>query len=368
MFDSKFNQWMFAIAIGFIALACYWGKKNNSPEALRVEQDFSYEMPRPKSTSPDFDISGRSIIRKTETIKNSIVTSKAALPPAAVAAATAEQRGTAAAAAKKLADDQKKKTEEAKKKTEEAARRAKANVNIAKSADGHDTPMTRIADSGSSASSGSSAAYGAPPPPADQTPVAVGSGSSSSSNSDSPQLSSSQWQALLMNSPTAANGAEFLAAYRTKAVTAAAFYQIASALLADSNKDRQTLGFTLLQQTPSLKSFTALVDNSATTTDATLKAKETAALASYGSASQFGVLAQALYSTDAKVLSAATDLINMALSTESSQGTGSSGGSSATAQQFQIFVPGLRQLASSTDPNVAAQAQTLLNSILALHA
>jgi hypothetical protein len=356
MFDSKFHQWMLGLAVGLIALACYWGKKNSSMENLRkADRDFSYEMPRPAAHSPDFDLSGRSILRRTQTIKNVTVNKPGSAP--AVAAAVAAKTSDAA---RKTAE-QKKKTDAAKK--AEAARRSKTTVNIAQGSS-EDTHMARIAD----ASGGGSGSLYAGAPAVTTAAAGVADAAGSSANNDVVKMTASQWQSLLMAQPTAANGAEFLASYKAQAVDTSTFYQISSMLLTDTAKDRETLGLSLLQQTPSLRSFSILVDSASQIQDASLKSSANQVIASYSSPSQFGVLAQALYSTDAHVVTTATDLISTALETEGSQGQGGSGGSPTPPQDFQIFVPGLRVLAASSDPAVASQAQALLNSIQALHA
>ena len=351
MSDSKLQTWGIYIAIGLVALSCYWLKKSGSAEALQPEAvAFSYEMPRPTSYSADFDISGRPIIRKIQTVGG--------VPPNPAVPALKTPPNPAATPAQKTADAKNK--AEAQKKAD-LARRAQSSVRIADGRDG--STFSRSADlSNNSAPTGSvGGGGGGYDPNANQagatTPPA-------NNNNDTVKMSSSQWASLLMAQPTAANGALFVAALKANTIDSASFYQIAKVLLTDTAKDRETLGLSLLQQTPSVNSLTILVDEEAQIQDPTLKTQATSAIAAYAKPAQFYVLAQALYVKDAQVVSTATQLIGTALSSaESTQGQGGSSGSGATTQQFQIFIPGLRQLASSSDPSVASQAQALLSSI-----
>lgn len=352
MSDSKLQTWGIYGAIVFVALSCYWLKKSGAPDVMQPEaQAFSYEMPRPSSYSADFDISGRPIIRKTQTVGAKPAMPVLKTPPAAVSTTpSAAARAAKTAAAKKKADAQKKAA---------LARKNNSSVRIADSQNG--STLGRMADlSAGSGQTGVVGGGGYYDPNAGQTTANNGG---NNATDDTAKLSASQWRSLLMAQPTAANGAQFVVALKKNAVDSATFYQIATELLTDTAKDRQTLGLSLLQLTPSVRSLTILVNDASQIQDASLRTQANAVIATYSRPSQFYVLAQALYAKDALVVSTATQLIGSALmATEGTQGQGGSGGG-VTAQQFQIFIPGLRELASSSDASVASQAQALLNSI-----
>lgn len=367
MSESKLQNLVIVTVIGVLALAGYWVKKSNSTTTLNPEDAFSYEMPRPRSYSADFDISNRQIIRDVETVGDETATPANGFvnPPVSNLPHPRSDEGN---------------------KVQTRGQEKKANEKQAKSNKQQNNSSVRIADTradstlGRSADlSGGAAANGAVGPayyaaPTSQNQATSGDGNKAAAD-DTVKMSASQWRSLLMAQPTDANGAQFLSAYKKNSVDASTFYQITTELLTDTAKDRQTLGLNLLQQTPSLRSLTALINSSSQIQDSSLRTQATSAIAAYAKPANFYILSQALYSKDLQIIATATQLIGTALAQLESvqgqggqQGSGSSPSTAGTPQQFQIFIPGLRQLTSSGDASVAAQAQNLLKGIEAISA
>jgi hypothetical protein len=217
----------------------------------------------------------------------------------------------------------------------------------------------------------------APPPAEKSNPVTT------QQDDDKVKMSVAQWRSLLFGQPTAKNGNAFLAAFQSGDVDDASFHQISEELLADSAVDRQTLGFNLLKATPSVKSFTILLNHYQEKTPEPLRTQISDVLRTYGDVSHFAILSKLLYSTDAHVVQSAQSLLAAAIASRNPQANGNGGPSSnnigrdvrsprasanATVAQFNTFVPALRRLITSNDPTVAQQAQSLLDSILAMRA
>jgi hypothetical protein len=365
MTESKLQNLIISAVIGVVALAGYWVKKSNSTETLKPEDSFSYEMPRPRSYSADFDISNREIVRNVETAGDEVPNEKWSItPPLPLPSPRSDETD---------GKNPQTRGQEKKAANTQDAKNKKQNNSAVRIADTRpDNTLGRSADSsgGSTANGVVSPAYYTNTNPQNQ--ATSGDGNNTATD-DTPKMSAAQWRSLLMSQPTAANGAQFLTAYKKSSVDASTFYQITTELLTDTAKDRQTLGLNLLQQTPSLRSLTALINSSSQIQDSALRTQAMTAIAAYAQPANFYVLSQALYSKDLQIIATATQLIGTALANLESvqgqggqQGSGSSSSQAGTPQQFQIFIPGLRDLTSSGDASVAAQAQNLLKGIEAV--
>ncbi|MGZ5279462.1 MAG: hypothetical protein ACXWC9_05945, partial [Pseudobdellovibrionaceae bacterium] len=150
------------------------------------------------------------------------------------------------------------------------------------------------------------------------------------------------------------------------------FYQISEELMIDAAADRQKLGFELLKATPSVKSFTVLLNHYQEKTPEPLRSQIYATLKTYGEASRLSILSKLLYSSDARVVQTAQVILAQALASmqpnqqNSGRDARSPGSTPVAVAQFNSFVPALRRLITSNDAAVSQQAQTLLDSILAL--
>ncbi|PIS12146.1 MAG: hypothetical protein COT73_00120 [Bdellovibrio sp. CG10_big_fil_rev_8_21_14_0_10_47_8] len=364
LFESK---WPAIIMVSLVALSFYTLKKSWKEQTVEspLTEDLSYEMPRPKNFGSDYDISQRQVVweeHHAEAAKKQGVTGGKA--PVT----------TAAANAKKKADEKNKK--KSKKTAQNKNKKAgELNVRLA-DADGA-SPMSGFSD-GTDIQNVNGQIAELPPPtttsePAKTTPTVV----------DEVKLTATQWRALLMAEPTQKNASNFYQAYRKKEIDAASFYQISGELLSSNEGDQQQIALYLLQADPSLGSFVVLTAHYTEKTPEALRAKIYEVLKQYADPARFGVLTQALGSTDTNTQKMAAQIVSVAVAshrtagqsggdTEPTPGSGRDGRSPGSTPvgstaDLKAFIPALQLLIKSSDTTLASQAQALLDSIQALN-
>ena len=351
----------FAI-VAVISFSIYYMKHSWQTELVlgpKVETQ-SYRMPRAVAPENEYDISGRKIVRNT--IYPNGNPANAPVPPAAPAAgankAPAPRSQPAAVAAKKT---------DPKKSGTQAAKKFEMGVRVVGNSDKKMSGLSADANAGNSPASQpiSAVAQVQQPAPAatdQQTP-------------DEPKMTASQWRSLLFSAPTAANGANFIKAFQNGEISGDDFYQISDDLMVDSAADRQKMGLAIFRQQYSVKAFSHLTAryHDSGTPDS-LKTLIYPILKSYGDPSHFNVLSAALDSTDLTVVDMATKVLSLTVASQQQatslqpRDTRTPGSSTVVIKgtQFQTFVPALKRLVAGKDKDVAAQAQTLLDSIQAL--
>ncbi len=336
-----------------------------SPSQQIDTQELSYEMPRARDEIQPYSLAGRRLIRTVHTPPGQVAPISPATPlngklPAAKAV---DPKKAAAQAAAKKAEDAKK-TAAAK----AAAAKRKAQVSVVTVA-ANNVRMTGFQDNNynkNQGQSGFNGAAGYAPADAALDPQ---------QDEDKGKLSIGQWRSLLFAQPTSKNGNDFMTAFQKGDVDEASFYKISDELFSDNAADRQKLGFDLLKAKPSVRAFTVLLNHYEKAPDA-LRAEIAVVLKSYGDVSRFSILSKLLYSSDARVVQAAQSLLAQTIATlhpndnsgQTSNGRDarSPGSTPIAAAQFNSFVPALRRLVTSNDAAVAQQAQSLLESILAM--
>jgi hypothetical protein len=354
--------------IGGLLASVYALKKILNPTNQRVvHQELSYEMPRARDEVLPYSLNGRRVVRiSPPSAASPISNAKAPITTGNSVAAKGNVPAAKKTDAKKAAA-----------KTAQQKKKPVVTVTVIGANQSHLKPFD---NSGNSGDDNQAPMSGFTPPPAGKTnPVSV------QQDDDKVKMSTAQWRSVLFNQPTAKNGASFLAAFQGGDVDEPSYYQISEELFVDSAADRQKLGFELLKSTPSVKSYTILLSHYQEKTPEPMRTQISTTLKSYGEASHFAILTKLLYSTDAHVVQSAQSLLATAIvSHNQHQPTNGNNGQSsnnngrdvrspgsavnATAAQFNAFVPALRRLVTSNDPAVAQQAQSLLESILAMRA
>jgi hypothetical protein len=318
-------------------------------------QELSYEMPRARDEAPGYSLAGRRVIRTLHTAGGSKAAPAQAILPAAMKPVDPKK---AAANAKK--PDPKKTA-----KATPPRRKPKVTVGVTEA---NKTRMSGFKVT-ANASNPEQTMSGFSNTERTANPVAA-----APAEEEKAKLSIGQWRSLLFSQPTAKHGSEFLAAYQEKEVDETGFYQVAEELMIDNAADRHKLGIELIKATPSVKAFTTLLKHHTEKAPGALRAEIESILKSYGETSKFPILVKLLYSSELRVVQTAQALLTQTLASMQNNGNqgqqdGRDARSPATpvpAAQLNSFVPALKRLLTSNDVTVAQQAQTLLDSILAL--
>lgn len=341
---------------GVLMASGYALKKIMQPSNIESlnPQDQSYEMPRARTETPGYSLAGHKVIRTMHAAPGQ-AKPLAQVTGAAPVVAKIDPKAAAVKTPAKKADA---------KKTTKTAQKKKPQVTVTM-IENKRPSMSGLQDKAGAYDPNQQMAGFAP---AETTPNPV-----TQNTEDTTKMSVSQWRSLLMAQPTAKNGADFLAAFQTHDVDETSFYQISDELLSDNSTDRQNLGLNLLKSVPSVRSFTVMLKHYQEKTPQPLRSQIYSALKSYGDVSRFSILVKLLYSADENVVQTAQAILGStlaSLNTNNGQGSGrdtrSPGSTPITAKQFETFIPALRRLVASSDATVAQQAQSLLESILAL--
>lgn len=339
------KSWPVFVVLGLIGFSFWWMGKSWNTEATVASGEMSYEMPRPKDSELDYDLSGRRVVyslkelEKKEAAKNLNV-GKVPVTP------SIDPKKNAAA---KKADPKKN------------AQQNKSKKKLGVYADGSGHSDWSVDDSVKSSEQikeiQSNQNVNAKKP--NPTPAVA----------KQDTLTASQWKALLFNSPSQSNAYKFYKAFHSNEVSQADFYDISEDLLADASSERQSAALALFRLDFSVKSFSIMVKHYTDQTPDSLKSQIYSVMKMYGELSHFGILSRLLYVSDARVVAMATQVLT---STVSAQNAGAQGGSRPpasapiAAQNFKTFLPALQRLSQSDNATIAAQAQALLQSIQTL--
>lgn len=358
------KHWPVMLIISVMGLSFYaLGLAMRASSAPTPATPISYEMPRPRSAEMAYDLSRRQVVRNIRSLPES------PSPVAANGAGTVQTpQGDAA-----------KKAEDAKKKKAQAAAAAKKKADAAKKA-ALEKRKARLQvilmEQEKSRMKGfeKSKTDTEPVAAAGQLAGGIPAEIVDSNEEDNLKLSVAQWRARLFGQPTAKNGIDFVSAFLKGEIDEKSFYQITEELLVDSVQHRQQLALSILQQVPSVKTFTLLTAHYQDKTPEVLKKGIYDVIKTYGEASRFSVLARLLESKDKRVAQLASQLLEKALTAQNQTGQGTTtgrdqrgpGSAPIPAAQFQTFVPVLQRLSSSGDGSLAQQAQSLLTQIQAL--
>ncbi|MNS53034.1 hypothetical protein D3C72_857770 [compost metagenome] len=341
--DKKFEIAIVTMAVVMVGGFGYLFKSSGA--AKLITQDVVYEMPRPKSfVGSDFDLSDRDIDRQ---YKNPFDKKNKDDAARAVNA-----QGTQPAA---KADDKKKQA--AAKKSEEK-KKPKVDINVVEGSD------NRMSDDGGLTSSPNS--YG-------QTGGQVAGGEISQpkkEEKDKDKLSPGQWRSLIASEPTQANVSKLIQAYSAGEIDEASYLAIVGDLFASNKSESQALGIYAVNYVYSPRAF-GMVTTNMDKLDSTNKAQAEGYLMAYTKGSRLNLLASALQSSSAAVVTKAAQVViagyeqaksGSPTSTDPRDGRGNSGTSTSLAA-YSRFVPIFQSLAQSNDAGIANLANSALGQL-----
>lgn len=340
--DKKLEMAIFATAAVFVAGLGYLFKA--PVQNVLANADVIYEMPRPKSFLASlFDLGGRDISRK---YVNPFYKKKAEEAKKTADAKKATEAAKAALVAAKKADSKK----------SDPTKKPSVDIKVV-----HSDPAKRISDKdiGPGGSGG----------------VTVQMANNGNNKTDSKtgtsdkKVTAEQWRSLVLGQPTQANVNKMVAAYMAGDLTDAEFYGITKELMHNSNVETQTLGLSAVSSFYTTSAFTVVATNySVLPTEVQTKAD--AYLLGYANTGRLGILAAALKSSSADVVSMATQIVLKGYqAAKSSVGSGSDGSSSggdvnvSSVASYTRFVSIFQTLAQSTDSEIASLANSALSQI-----
>lgn len=309
-------------------------------------QEIIYEMPRPKNSflAALFDLNDREISRKyvnpfDKKKAEAKKTEEAKTAPAAVAAKKAEPKKSA-----------QKKAETAQKKV--------TDIQIVGSSPEKNWGADDI-------SKVRTAGAGAPGIVANAEEAKPKSATAQDKNG----LSSDQWRALLMAQPTQENVAKLMQAYAAGEVEEQTVYTVVTDLFRNNKSEVQNLGLVALNSIYTERSF-SLVAEFYDQLASDIQPKAHKYLMSYAVTPRLPILAEALKSNNSNVVETALEVV-IAGHKAAQNGGNLSGdprntrGDVATSSlaSYSKFIPFFRQLAQSSDPQIAGLANTALGQI-----
>lgn len=352
--ENHFSRnWPVWLVIGAMGFSFQWLSKSwNTKQGNLMNEEISYEMPRPAGFDPAYDLSNRKVIRQFErqaSLENSgVEVLRKPMSP--------EQ--------KKVADNKKKQTDKKKKETKkQVAKKPKLTTTVI-AAENKNT-------SGESLSTKTTQSVGSGFNPANQV-------QNQNNNQDTPEsetkLSPAQWLEILLSQPTEENAEKFYQAFKRNEVDSGSFYSISNQLLQDVNSTRQQIGLVILRKDFSVGSFVVLSNFYSEELPADLKAEVTATLAAYGSSSRFSILSQAVNVQSKKAQAQALTVIDNTLDNQPAAPANGVRGTVRDpnvpeyiqARQWQLLLPALQRLSASADASLAGKAQTLILEIQSL--
>lgn len=339
--------WGLVLVMGF---SFYWVAKSWNSGKVIVSADESYEMIRPNSFEPRYDLSGRKIVRSLE--KQRVASNEG---PEALRQPMSPKAPTAPA---KIADS---------KKAAQAKKNNKKSSLVTRVIPGNSKPLT--AEAFEKSISGKTSGY------SNYYPQTQNKDNQNTSAQDTNKVSSAQWRDLLLSSPTVENADKFLAAYKKGEVDAGSFYAISDELLSNADKNRQQAGLQILSKEYSAESFEIMAKHySSASTPTDLKSGLSTAIQSYGQSSRISILSKSLASSDEVVAEVATEVLSSVVALQgTTQTQGDRGGIRSPGSSSQIdkstwqnLLPSLQRLAASTNTGLAERAQSLIDSIQSL--
>lgn len=338
--------WALLLVMGF---SFYWVAKSWNSGRVIVSAEESYEMIRPKNFEPQYDLSGRKIVRSLERQRIASLGG-----PEALRKPLAQKPPTAPA----------KKTDPKKTAQKTAPKKATLTTRV--------IPADNKKMSASPDSSNSAQAYYGNNSYAPQNQETA---KTNTEKKDDDKISAAQWREILLTRPTVENADKLLAAYKSNQIDSASFYAIADELLSNADKNRQQAGLQLVSKEFAPESFSLMAKHySDSGTPSDLKASLNSAIQNYGQSGRIAILAKVLTSGDEATIEVATDVIAAAVSVQgNSQTQGDRGGIRSPGSASQIdkttwlgFLSPLENLTSSSNAGLAERAQSLLESIQAL--
>jgi hypothetical protein len=330
-------------AIGLGLFMVFATMIKTTPKAEVLTEDQTYSMVRPTDYSGDFDLSGRDVDRTVIGGKKNKL--------GATQANAANTAAKPATAAKKT--DDKKKQANSKKQTGSLklanvnTRGDEGTLNLRNLDTRQEVPVVAA-------------------PAVDTAPPAKAESADNQNENPANVKSTNQWRAELHSHPTKALADDLLEARARGRLDAASFYQIALELFSDTATDRHNIGLYILQKDQSQLAF-GYIAKAYTKVNETLQKDLWSILLTFSNANKFPGLATAMNSSDGQVVKLATDVLNVAINNIAATSQGSRDGRGVAGQSsvaaFQIFIPILTRLSSSTDQGIVQIARQLLARI-----
>ena len=347
------RSWMVIGMAGLLLFLSYWARWNWGQQSWSPRSSsFSYEMPRPQTLEPGFDLSDRRVERTFKSLP-ALAQPKvnAADVKKAVAQAAADQKRKAAA------------TAQAKARAQAAARAKSVRAKRHKV----EVVDTSRATSGMAMAGADEQTYGGYSPGQIGNTAAGAPTAQDQQEDEDLNLSAGQWRSLLQSAPTQANVARFLKARQAGKIDETTYYQIVRELLIDSAADRQRAALMIVNADLNSRTYEFLV-TALEQVPADVKPQVQRALDSYSQATRIGILARVLTSSrNNAVLVAATTQIATAFSEfrksyqpSSNQGRRLAG--AAGLGQFKSLVPALQRVSQGSG-SAADQARQLMTDI-----
>lgn len=343
--DRKLEMAIFATAAVFVAGLGYLFKA--PVQNVLANADVTYEMPRPKSfLAALFDLGGREVSRK---YVNPFEKKKAEEAKKTAEAKKATEAAKAAAVAAKKTDSKK----------SDPTKKPSVDINVVKA-----DPTKRIFDKDIGPGGRGGVNF-----------QMANNNNNKTDNSPNPKdkkITAEQWRSLVLGQPTQANVNKMVAAYMAGDMTDAEFYGITKELMHNSNTETQALGLSAVSSFYTTSAFSIVATNySVFPTDVQTKAD--AYLLGYANTGRLGILASALKSSSADVVSMATQIVLKGYqAAKSSVGAGTEGGSGSSSgsdvnvssvSSYTRFVAIFQTLAQSTDSEIAGLANSALSQI-----
>jgi hypothetical protein len=337
---------IFWLALGILVVAGFRWLRMSWPTSGSVDTaGYSYEMPRLKTYSGSFDLSGREIDRQImadETAK------------------TIDAKKADVNKDKKQADKKKDAKKVAKKDGKNKQKKFETEV--------VNTKDDLVDLSEDVAMGGDQAANFVATKKADVAKAKTPANRNGVDN-ETPEFTANQWRTNLAQNPSAELISQFIAAHQKNMISDQEFYTITFELFRDQSQQREQTAVSILNQDTDANQFTFMALEYSRLNEGRRAALWTLML-NYVQPARFSGLNTALNTKEQAVVPLALQVLTIAVDEQKKKATGATnspfrGLATATPQSFLIFLGSLNSIARVEGPSAQA-ARTLLAEIQAL--